>query len=80
MPVVEELIRTEANKTISFGNYELDQKTKLSDFESDGDLYKVKTFRDITRLEKNGSLLYESTPGTSVMDFRVTEREVSFYV
>ncbi len=80
MPVVEELIRTEANKTISFGNYELDQKTKLSDFESEGDLYKVKTFRDITRLEKNGSLLYESTPGTSVMDFRVTEREVSFYV
>lgn len=80
MPVIEELIRTEANGTISFGNFELDQKTKLSDFAFEGDLYKVKTFRDITRLEKNGSLIYESTPGTSVMDFKVTDKEVTFFV
>ena len=44
MAVVEELIRTEADGGISFGNYELDTKTKVSDFEYEGDLYKVKTF------------------------------------
>ena len=43
MSVVKELIRTEENGTISFGNYELVVKSKLSDFEFDGDMYKVKT-------------------------------------
>ena len=38
MAVVEELIRTEADGGISFGNYELDTKTKVSDFEYEGDL------------------------------------------
>lgn len=33
MPVVEELIRTEQDGTISFGNYKLGQKSKKSDFE-----------------------------------------------
>lgn len=31
MPVVEELIRTEQDGTISFGNYKLGQKSKKSD-------------------------------------------------
>ena len=31
MAVVQELIRTEDNGTISFGDYELNQKSKLSD-------------------------------------------------
>ena len=39
MSVVSELIRTEADGTISFGNYELPAKSKKSDFEHDGDLY-----------------------------------------
>lgn len=80
MPVIEELIRTEANGTISFGNYLLNEKTKLSDYEHNGDLYKVKTYQDITRLEKNGSLIYESTPGTVVTNFSLTEQEVVFFV
>lgn len=66
MAVIEELIRTEADGSISFGNYKLDKKTKRSDFQVGGDLYKIKTFREITRLEKNETLLYESVPGTSV--------------
>ena len=33
MSVISELIRTEADGGISFGNYELDTKSKLSDFE-----------------------------------------------
>ncbi len=56
MPVVNELIRSEADGAISFGNYKLDTKSKLPDFEHCGDTYKVKTFNEITKLEKNGSL------------------------
>ena len=63
MPVVNELIRSEADGAISFGNYKLDTKSKLPDFEHCGDTYKVKTFNEITKLEKNGSFVYESVPG-----------------
>ena len=48
MPVVSELIRIEDDGTISFGNYMLAAKSKLQDFEFQGDLYKVKTFGEIT--------------------------------
>ena len=54
MAVVKELIRTEENGSISFGNYELAQKSKVSDFQHQGDVYKVKTFHEITKLERNG--------------------------
>ena len=80
MSVIKELIRTEADGGISFGNYELDQKSKLSDFEHKGDLYKVKTYADITKLEKNGMFVYESVPGSAVENFRETEKEVTFTV
>lgn len=66
MSAVKELIRSEKDGSISFGNYELDAKTKKSDFEHEGDLYKVKTFKEITRLEKNDLFVYESEPGTAV--------------
>lgn len=33
MAVIEELIKEDADGTLSFGNYLLDTKTKLSDFE-----------------------------------------------
>ena len=39
MSVVKELIRTEADGGISFGDYELAAKAKKSDFEHRGDLY-----------------------------------------
>lgn len=80
MSVIRELLRTEADGTISFGNYELDQKSKLSDFENNGDLYKVKTFREITKLERNGMLVYESVPGTAVSNFAADGSSVSFVV
>ena len=80
MAVVEELIRTEANGGISFGNYELDQKQKVSDFEYEGDLYKVKTFKEITKLERNGLFVYESVPGTVAEHFKVTDDSVEFAV
>ena len=46
MPVIEELICTEQDGTISFGNYKLGQKAKKSDFEYQGDMYKVKTYNE----------------------------------
>lgn len=80
MAEVKELIRIEEDATISFGDYTLDAKTKLSDFEHKGDLYKVKTYADITKLEKNGLFVYESVPGTAVNHFRAEDNGVSFQV
>ena len=50
MGVVEELIRKDADGTLSFGNYLLDTKTKKSDFAFEGATYKIKTFKEITFL------------------------------
>lgn len=80
MAVIKELIRTEANGTISFGDYSLDAKAKLDNFEHDGDLYKVKTFREITKLERNGMFVYESVLGTAVTELSVTEDGMTFQV
>ena len=80
MPVVEELIRTEQDGTISFGNYKLGQKSKKSDFEYQGDIYKVKTYNEITKLERNEMFVYESVPGTAVDHFNETENSVEFVV
>lgn len=80
MAVVKELLRGEADGAISFGNHELEQKAKVEDFEHAGDLLKVKTYREITKLEKNGMFLYESVPGTSVIGFVETENGVEFTV
>ena len=80
MAVVEELIRTEANGGISFGNYELDEKKKVSDFEYEGDLYKVKTFKEITKLERNGRFVYESVPGTTVTGLKLLHGGMVFQV
>ena len=80
MSVINELIRTEANGTLSFGNYSLAAKSKVEDFEHEGDLYKVKTFKEITKLERNGMFVYESVPGTTVNNFTVKDTSVTFSV
>lgn len=80
MSVISELIRTEADGTISFGDYTLPSKTKKDNFTHGTDSYKVKTFREITKLECNGVFVYESVPGTAVNGLVITENEVSFQV
>ena len=80
MSVVAELIKTEADGGLSFGNYELNEKAKKEDYECAGNLYKVKTFKEITKLERDGMFVYESVPGTSVHDFQATDEGVSFIV
>ena len=80
MAVVEELLRAESDGTISFGNHMLAAKAKLEDYEHGGNLYKVKTFKELTKLEKNGMFAYESEPGTSVSRFMETENGLVFTV
>lgn len=80
MAVIEELIRKEDDGSISFGNYLLDEKKKVLDFEVQGDLYKVKTFREITKLEKNGKMLLEVVPGATIHNFRMDEKGAAFVV
>ena len=80
MAAVKELIRVEADGSISFGDYELAVKTKLKDFNHQGDSYKVKTFQEITKLERNDLFVYESVPGTAVENFLVSADSVEFKV
>lgn len=80
MSVIDEIIRINENNSISFGNYTVKEKKKVSDFEVNGDYYKVKTHDALTRLEKNGKLLYESVPGSAVHNFKVTEKNITFTV
>lgn len=80
MAAISELIRTEANGTLSFGDYTLGAKAKLDNYDFNGDKYKVKTFKEITKLERNGLFVYESVPGTAVTDFDQKENTVAFTV
>ena len=80
MAVVEELLRAQEGGAISFGNHKLEQKAKLENFEHMGDLWKIKTYKTMTKLEKNGMFVYESEPGTSVANFKETEEGISFTV
>lgn len=80
MAVVEQLLRSENDGTISFGNHKLAQKAKVEDFKHAGDLYKVKTYNTMTKLEKNGMFLYESVPGTSVLNLKEMPEGVEFVV
>ena len=80
MAVVKELIRTEENGTISFGDYEKNQKSKVSDYPHQGDMYKVKTFKEITKLERNGMFVYESVPGTAVFSLKQDGSSMEFEV
>jgi hypothetical protein len=80
MAVISELLRKESNGAISFGNHKLTKKAKLDNFQYEGDLLKVKTFQEITKLEKNGMFLYESVPGTSVLNFMETADGLEFVV
>lgn len=80
MAAVKELLKVEEDGALSFGDYTLAAKTKLDGFEYQGDQYKVKTFSEITKLERNGMFVYESVPGTAVEHFKVSDTEVTFEV
>lgn len=80
MSIIDELIRKEGNGTISFGNYMLDTKSKVSDFEHDGDLYTIPASHGegrfvaskewIEKLEQNGQIAtrYVNLSGVPTME------------
>jgi hypothetical protein len=78
MAGLEKLIIANEDDSISFGNHETQEKQKLEGFELNGEVYKVKTHNEITRLEKNGRLLFESVPGTTVSDLKLNSDSMSF--
>jgi len=80
MSAVKELIRAAVDGTLEFGDYTLDKKAKLDGFDFQGNLYKVKTYAGITKLERDGMFVYESVPGTAVEDFKLTAEGLSFKV
>ena len=68
----------EDNGTVSFGDHRLAEKKKVSDYEIGGSLYKVKSYREMTKLERNDLLLYESVPGTTVRNLDFDGGRVTF--
>ena len=80
MATVKELLRAENDGTLSFEITLLHPRQRRTDLNLKGDLYKVKTFAEITKLEKNGMFVYESVPGSTVENFKETETEVEFTV
>lgn len=80
MSIVKDLLHSESDGSLSFGNHELASKEKVEDFSYNGKSLKVKTYRDITKLEADGELVYESVPGTSVNNLVVTGSGMKFMV
>ena len=68
MAAVKELLRAENDGSLSFGDYTLPSKKKKDNFEFQGDIYKVKTFDERTKLEKNGMSVYEAVTGSEAED------------
>ena len=80
MTCVEEVLRNEKDGKVSFGNHSLSEKKKVENFASGNDILKCKSFKEMTRLEKNDLFVYESEPGTSVFNFSEDKDGVSFEV
>ncbi len=80
MAAEKELIYTEADGSLGFGDYTRNEKGKVNAFEANGDQYRLRTFYETTKLEKNEAFAYESEPGTTVTDYKETEEGVSFIV
>lgn len=80
MAVINEIICTEADGSLSFGNYEVAEKQKAEGFKVGNDVYKVRTHKDVTRLSKNGKLVLETVPGATVHSLKVGERVTAFEI
>ena len=80
MAVISELIRVEDEVYLSFGDYTLSEKKKVSDYPFEGNFFKVKTYKESTRLEQNDLLVYESVPGTAVHRLTETDGVMEFTV
>ncbi|MBQ7582193.1 MAG: endosialidase [Lachnospiraceae bacterium] len=77
--MAKELILVNDGK-LCFGDYSLAEKSKLDGFSFGGNLYKVKTYKDLTKLERDGMFVYESEPGSDVSAFEQKKDGISFEV
>lgn len=80
MAVINEIICTEADGSLSFGNYTVADKQKKEGFQVGDDVYKVRTHKDVTRLSKNGTLVLETVPGATVHSLKIGERVTTFNI
>ncbi len=80
MAIVKDLLHSESDGSLSFGNHELKAKEKVEGFKHKDRTFKVKTYNEITRLECEDELVYESVPGTSVNGLKKTEDGMNFVV
>ena len=78
MAVINEIIRIEPDRTLSFGNYLATDKQKLGDFKLGNDTYKVKTHNELTRFERNNMMLLETVPGAAIHNFNLSENSLVF--
>ncbi len=78
MGIIENGIVVNVDNTISFGNHIAKEKVKVDDFKIGDDIYKLRTYNEVTRLTKNHILVFESTPGVTVHNFKYTENKVEF--
>lgn len=76
----KKLIYAQADGSLAFGDYTLNEKGKVNAFEAEGDQYRLRTFYETTKLEKNEAFAYESEPGTAVENYAETEEGLSFSV
>jgi hypothetical protein len=76
--IIRDGIKTETDSTLSFGNFTVKNKVKVNDYESGGSLYNLRTHDGITKLEKNGCLLFEAVPGAACFNLAVTETRTAF--
>ncbi len=80
MATEKELLSSAGDGSLSFGDHELKTKEKVDGFKHDNKTYKVKTFFEITRLECDEELVFESVPGTTVKGLIRTENGMKFKV
>lgn len=76
---MQDIISININENLDFGCHELDHKSKEI-IEYRGLNVKVKTHSEITRLERDELMIYESVPGTTVTDFSYRPEKISFNV
>ncbi len=80
MGIIKTGIAVNADNTINFGNHIATEKVKIDDFKIGDDIYKLRTYNEVTRLTKNHILVFESTPGVTVHNFKYSLENVEFKI
>ena len=77
MSVIDEIIKIKDN-CLCFGNYLVSEKQKIDNFEFNGDKYRVRTHKTVTRFEKNDKMVLETVPGATIHKFKADDDKISF--